>query len=102
MSGYSARAYMPHDKPCEPLAVTIVPQRQVWGLHILGLPQGSVLGPLPYILFTADIGPLRASWSLASHSYADDVQSYKHSAIRTICPRPLMLSMPGCHLIVCC
>src|SRR6218665_3460148 len=42
-------------------------------------------------LFTADIGPLLASWSLASHSYADYVQSYKHcsasgaaSAIRTM------------------
>src|SRR6218665_3493689 len=52
-----------------------------------GLPQGSVL----YILFTADIGPLLASCSLASHSYADDVQAYKHclayqahSAIRIV------------------
>src|SRR6218665_432418 len=43
-----------------------------------GLPQGSVLGPLLYILFTAEIGSLLASCSLLSHSYADDVQAYKH------------------------
>src|SRR6218665_313848 len=43
------------------------------------------------IQYIADIGPLLASLSLASHSYADDVHSYKHcsasgaaSAIRTI------------------
>src|SRR6218665_1066054 len=25
----------PHDRPCEPFAVTVVPQRQVWGSHII-------------------------------------------------------------------
>src|SRR6218665_1069870 len=62
--------------------------RSSWRHTPFGLPQGSVL---LYILFTADIDPLLASWSLASHSYADDVQSYKHcsasraaSAIRTM------------------
>src|SRR6218665_925932 len=25
----------PHDRPCEPFAVTVVPQRQVWGSHIV-------------------------------------------------------------------
>ena len=62
-----------------------------WYPTPLSLPQGSVLGPLLYIPFTADIGPLLASCSLASHSSADDVQAYKHclasqahSAIRLV------------------
>src|SRR6218665_2312317 len=65
--------------------------RSPWRPTPFGLPQRSVLGPLLYILFTADIGPLLASCSLASHSYADDVQAYKHciasqahSAIRIV------------------
>src|SRR6218665_3910718 len=52
--------------------------RSRWRTTPFDLPQGSVLGPLLYILFTADIGPLLASCSLASHSYADYVQAYKH------------------------
>src|ERR1700733_35316 len=52
--------------------------RSPWIPVPIGLPQGSVLGPLLYILFTADLGPLLASCSLLSHSYADDVQAYAH------------------------
>jgi hypothetical protein len=52
--------------------------RSHWIPVPIGLPQGSVLGPLLYILFTADIAPLLASCSLLSHSYADDIQSYAH------------------------
>ena len=39
-----------------------------WRPTPFGLPKGSVLGPLLYILFTADIGPLLAFCSLASHA----------------------------------
>src|SRR6218665_1432511 len=41
---------------------------------LFGLPEGSGLGPQLHIQFTADIGLLLASCSLASH----DVQAYKH------------------------
>src|SRR6218665_1042989 len=56
-------------------SVTFHSSRSSWRHTPFGLPQRSVLGPLLYILFTADIGPLLASCRLASHSYADDVQS---------------------------
>src|SRR6218665_291029 len=52
--------------------------RSSWRPIPFGLAQGSVLGPLLYILFTAEIDSLLASCSLLSHSYADDVQAYKH------------------------
>ena len=52
--------------------------RSPWRPAPFGLPQGSVLGPLLYILFTADVESLLTSCSLMSHSYADDVQSYTH------------------------
>src|SRR6218665_364547 len=75
-------------------SVLFCSSRSSWRPTPFGLPQGSVLGPLLYILFTAEMGSLLASCSLLSHSYADDVQAYKHCvASDARSPEPLAFSI---------
>jgi len=65
--------------------------RSQWVPAPHGLPQGSVLAPLLYIIYMSELGPLLTDCALLGQLYTHDVQAYLHclasdamAAIRTM------------------
>jgi mannose/fructose/N-acetylgalactosamine-specific phosphotransferase system component IID len=55
---------------------------------LFGVPQGSILGPLLFILYTTNIVNIASNYDILIHMYADDTQLYINLVTKDICSLP--------------
>jgi len=60
------------------ISVVFGSNRTSWANVPYGLPQGSVLAPLLFVLYTSDLAGIFQMFGMSSHQFADDTQAFLH------------------------
>ena len=59
-------------------SVSFAGEKSTGSAIMCGVPQGSVLGPILFLLYCADVTYIAHRDGVHAHSYADDTQLYVH------------------------
>ena len=64
---------------CRTQSVSVNGEKSGRSMFGCGVPQGSVLGPILFLIYCADVTAIAERHGLKVHSYADDSQLYFHA-----------------------